>query len=312
MKILIAYDGSECADAALDDLRYAGLPEIAEALVLSVGEIASELPNTALLAAGLGYYFPDDPRVAALHDCQLRKAQMAAVSAADHLRARFPKWHIETEGIVEMPESAIVQKASSWGPDLIVMGSHGRSGFRRFMLGSVSQKVMNQTHCSIRIGRCHPHEESKPLRIVFGTDGSPDAASALLAISARQWPAGTEVRVISALDSRSWLVAPEGTAPDSMDIPVIEEELRSRASENAHFAARYLATYGLRASPQVLAGNPGNELVAEAERWNGDCIFVGARGLNAFARVCLGSISNMVATRAHCSVEIVRGVTELQ
>ena len=39
MKILIGYDGSECADAALDDLTHAGLPATAEAQILSVGEV---------------------------------------------------------------------------------------------------------------------------------------------------------------------------------------------------------------------------------------------------------------------------------
>jgi hypothetical protein len=38
-KVLIAYDGSSCADAALEDLRHAGLPRIAKALVLSVADV---------------------------------------------------------------------------------------------------------------------------------------------------------------------------------------------------------------------------------------------------------------------------------
>jgi hypothetical protein len=39
MRILIAYDGSDCAEAALDDLAQAGLPEIAEAIVMSITEV---------------------------------------------------------------------------------------------------------------------------------------------------------------------------------------------------------------------------------------------------------------------------------
>ena len=38
-------------------------------------------------------------------------------------------------------------------PDLIVVGSHGRSALGRFMLGSVSQKVVTEAHCSVRVAR---------------------------------------------------------------------------------------------------------------------------------------------------------------
>ena len=46
MKILIAYDGSSCADAALDDLRYAGLPRVAEALIMSVADVFLQPPSS--------------------------------------------------------------------------------------------------------------------------------------------------------------------------------------------------------------------------------------------------------------------------
>jgi hypothetical protein len=44
MKVLIAYDGSSCANAALDDLRYAGLPRAAEVLIMSVADVFLQPP----------------------------------------------------------------------------------------------------------------------------------------------------------------------------------------------------------------------------------------------------------------------------
>ena len=41
-------------------------------------------------------------------------------------------------------------------PDLVLVGSHGRSRLGRLILGSVSQKVLSHVHCSVRIGRCGP------------------------------------------------------------------------------------------------------------------------------------------------------------
>jgi nucleotide-binding universal stress UspA family protein len=47
-------------------------------------------------------------------------------------------------------------------------------------------------------------------------------------------------------------------------------------------------------------------LLREAERWEAECIFLGARGLHHNQRIHLGTCASAVATRAHCSVEIVR------
>lgn len=49
-----------------------------------------------------------------------------------------------------------------------------------------------------------------------------------------------------------------------------------------------------------------DQLVEEAETWNADCVFVGAKGTRGIERLLLGSVSSAVAARAHCSVEVVR------
>jgi nucleotide-binding universal stress UspA family protein len=67
-----------------------------------------------------------------------------------------------------------------------------------------------------------------------------------------------------------------------------------------------LAKSGLQAAPLVIPGKPDEVLLAEAMKWGADCVFVGARGLNRLERVLLGSVSSAVASRAHCSVEVIR------
>ncbi len=63
---------------------------------------------------------------------------------------------------------------------------------------------------------------------------------------------------------------------------------------------------GLEVSDAVKAGTPWKILVQEVDTWKADCIYVGARGLGMMDRFLLGSVSNSVASRAHCSVEVVR------
>jgi nucleotide-binding universal stress UspA family protein len=57
---------------------------------------------------------------------------------------------------------------------------------------------------------------------------------------------------------------------------------------------------------QLKKGDPKQILIEEAESWQADSIFVGAKGMRGIERLLLGSVSAAVAARAHCSVEVVR------
>ena len=51
------------------------------------------------------------------------------------------------------PRSAIVDEAEEWGADLIVVGSHGYTGLKRWLLGSVAQSVVGHAPCSVEVVR---------------------------------------------------------------------------------------------------------------------------------------------------------------
>jgi nucleotide-binding universal stress UspA family protein len=80
--------------------------------------------------------------------------------------------------------------------------------------------------------------------------------------------------------------------------PVAEEMLGS--------AVEQLKAAGLAATSLIKVEEPKRLLLSEAERWDADCVFVGARGLSRLKRLLLGSVSMAVVTRAQCSVEVVR------
>ena len=63
---------------------------------------------------------------------------------------------VETELLAGIPKHAVVDEAERWGADLVVVGSHGYSGFERFLLGSVSQSIAHHARCSVLIVRCRP------------------------------------------------------------------------------------------------------------------------------------------------------------
>ncbi|MCV4785306.1 universal stress protein, partial [Escherichia coli] len=66
---------------------------------------------------------------------------------------------MSVEACADSPAWGIIKRADEWQPDLIVVGSHGRTAIERFVLGSVSQKVLYEARCSVRIARARQRSD---------------------------------------------------------------------------------------------------------------------------------------------------------
>jgi nucleotide-binding universal stress UspA family protein len=303
MKILIAYDGSQCADVALNEMARAGLPEESVAMILTVADVV--LPPPIPPVPGIAEPLLSVQTPAAAREWRERAfravddAYSLAAQAAEMVKKRFPAWTLSASSDGDSPAWAIINKAEEWGADLIIVGSHGRSALGRFFLGSVSQKVMSDAHCSVLIARASGAHKDKAARLVIGVDGSPGSKAAVDAVAKRRWPEGTEARLVSALAP---LMAPamEWFEEDFED----EQEWLQKMLDAE---AEKLRSAGLKVEAIIKEADPKRALVEEAESWKADCIFVGARGLRRIEKFLIGSISSSVAARAHCSVEVVRG-----
>jgi nucleotide-binding universal stress UspA family protein len=144
------------------------------------------------------------------------------------------------------------------------------------------------------------------VRIVLGVDGSTHSAVAVSAVASRAWPAGTEVKVVAVLDTKFWTAMANSGSSAWAWIGEGEDDGRSWAGRAVHKVVEELIEAGLAATPLVEEGDPKRVLVEEAERWEADCIIVGAKGHSGLERFLLGSVSAAVAGRAHCSVEVIR------
>jgi nucleotide-binding universal stress UspA family protein len=299
MKVLIAYDGSSSAQAALAELPRASLPREVEAIVISAASIVlppapdyvsatsvNERLSTLLRARAQAHYdlvMKERERTLLAVNGALRLARQAA----EQIRSEFPTWDVRAEAYADSPASAVIKKADDWGADLIVVGTEGRSALGRLILGSVSKKIVNEAVCSVRVSRSQPRESDSPVRIIVGLDGSTFAEKAARAVAERAWPAGSEVMLVTA-------TKPFGQYGVALD------EQRNRAARIYHRA-------GLNVSSVIKEADAISVLIAEGESWRADSIFVGSRGLDsAFKRFFLGSVSSGVVANATCSVEVVR------
>jgi nucleotide-binding universal stress UspA family protein len=150
MKILLATDGSKCSVATVNEVAERPWPAGTVIKVLSVIELPF-IPTTETWALPESYY-------AELEKSESVKAQGAVDQAVGRLRsAQGAAIEIISQILEGQAEDVILGEAEKWGANLIIIGSHGYRGFKRFLLGSVSQAVASHARCSVEIVRkVHP------------------------------------------------------------------------------------------------------------------------------------------------------------
>lgn len=313
MKILIAYDGSGCSEGALDDLQRAGLPDEAEVLVISVAEVWLPPPPKNESLHEYAQDLQTHPQVFKARETGAKavtEAETLALHAQKRLRQNFPKWQVESEATFGSPAWEILSCADRFKPDLIVAGSNGRSAINRLLLGSISQKILTEASCSVRVARGRIEVDPFPVRVIIGFDGSQGAIKAVEAVAARHWRGESEFKLIAAIDPVAPSTIGRFIPPIAHLVEEVNETERELIEKLAAPCLQTLHTDGLKATLHLHAGNPKRVLIEEAESWNADAIFVGANAFGSrLERFLLGSVSAAVAARAHCSVEVVRKAT---
>lgn len=288
-KILIAYDGSSYADEALKELRRAGLPAVAEALILMVAE---PLSSFEAMGVGMGGFHTEVAQLDAAH--KLEQSRGLAHQACERLRSYFPKWNLLPEAAEGAPAATVIAKAEDWGANLIVVGSRAATRLGELLIGSVSKKIAAEAECSVRVARHTELAQGAPACIVIGVDGSSGSSAAVNVVLSRTWSETRDVRLVTAVEPFHQY----GLTPT---------EKFASATTAQETAAAKLRAAGFNVTSVIEVEKPQTLLLRVAENWKADCIFLGARKLSGLGRLMLGSVSTAVVARAHCSVEVVRG-----
>jgi len=292
MKLLLALDFSAASETVIQEVARRPWPAGTRAEVVSV---------------------VDEPHLWSMSEVALeagRRSEELVQQAAERLRVTG----LEVAALVldGNPKSVIVDHARSTGADLVVVGPHSASGLTQFLLGSVASAVIRTAPCSVEIVRVPASAAAarSGMKILLATDGTESSTLAAQSIAGRPWPAGTEVRVLSAVELRlstfQATLEPAFLGSDAME--KIREEGMKRAQDAIREAEEILTAAGLKVleSISVLVESPKKVILEEAERWGADLIVVGSHGRRGIDRLLLGSVSEAVAIHAGCSVEVIR------
>jgi nucleotide-binding universal stress UspA family protein len=136
MKVLLATDGSKFSQAATQAIISQWRQQGTEVKVLNVVDLPLLIPTL---------YAAEFREESLKHGAELvRQAEQLLTKAG---------YRVETAVEEGDPKSKIVEDAASWKADLIILGSHGRRGMERFLMGSVSDAVARHAPCSVQVVR---------------------------------------------------------------------------------------------------------------------------------------------------------------
>lgn len=192
----------------------------------------------------------------------------------------------------------IVEVARDFDMDLIVMGSHGKSGFERLALGSVTEKVLRKAPCPVLVVPGNGDEPGRvaPLRrVVCATDFSQPAGRAVEYARLFADAARAPLSLVTVID---W---PFGETTGNDPVTRLRQSLEQEAADQLNALARQGADEP-PAEIVIRRGRPGREILAFARECAADLIVLGISGRGAVDLAVLGSTAHQVLRDAPCPV----------
>lgn len=154
MNVLLAMDDSPHSFAALEAVLARPWPDGSSVKVVSVVEPFH--PEYA------GWHTSYVPLALEAQKELLESTKKLVNDSGNRLEEKFGKDRVAAEVLEGYIKDKILEIARDWPADLIVLGSHGRRGFTRFLLGSVSEAVVSHAPCSVEIVKLpHPEKHQK-------------------------------------------------------------------------------------------------------------------------------------------------------
>jgi nucleotide-binding universal stress UspA family protein len=250
---------------------------------------------------------PMEVRAGGLFDPVQLVYPMPREEVIERLRTALDTAGVSAEGVALAAEAGdaaptIVDQSVATKADLVVLGTHGRTGFNRLLLGSVTEKVLRQAPCPVLTVPPHAPPTGAAIRhVLCAMDFSPGALQALgfaLGVAQR---AGASVTLLNAIE---WLPEEEPADPTTFNVVEYREHLKQAARDR--LAALVEKTRG-QTTPTLLVvtGRAHREILHLAEARDVDLIVMGATGRGPVLTP-FGTTTQQVVRSAGCPVLTVR------
>jgi nucleotide-binding universal stress UspA family protein len=200
----------------------------------------------------------------------------------------------------------ILAVAAEAGADLIVLGTHGRAGFERFMLGSVTEKVVRRAPCPVlTVPR---RAEGAPERALFGrilcgvdfSDASRRAVDYGLSLAQEAKAHVTLLHVVEWLPDESFSKYPQ------FDVDHYRRTLMTEARAKLEELVPEDARNWCDPDTRLVSGKPYQEILRVAGQEHSDLIVLGVQGRGPVDRMLFGSTVQAIVRQAACPVLTIR------
>ena len=300
--ILVPLDGSASAEQARPSVRYlATIRPIQLQLLRVVSDADKEALRSdedELLARGRG------PALS-LRARERRAWQRLTTHAESYLADQAAQLSatglaVAADVCTGHPADTIVQMAAERHSDLIVMATHGYHGVRRWLLGSVADKVIQAATVPVLLVRGAAPAQYRIRRLLVPLDGSALACQALPWTVELAQRAHAQIVLIQVIPP-TIDVFPYVPLPAS-----VRELLEMQALRELREVVDDLKERGLAATPLVIAGNAAEVIVETAAQQQIDLIVMATHGYSGIKRWALGSVADKVAHAAATPLLLIR------
>lgn len=288
-RILVATDLSDGADVALDLAKQIAQRDGAKLTVCHVVPLITQ--------ANMLFPQANERAALAITDITHRASEALEAKLESHLGG-FPADVLVDVGV---DYERIVERANEIDADLVVVGSHGRTGLSRVLLGSVAEKVVRSVGRRVLVARAPTKGP-----VIAATDMSEPSLPAIRAGAEEAKLRGVDLVAAYALEVSAYPPGyaagwPFGIYWDGVD-PNTVKQLRE-AAEKALASACELA--GAKAEARILEGNAGAEIARLAESSGASLVVAATHGRTGLSRLALGSVAEKIVRLSPCSVLVI-------
>ena len=293
-KILVPTDFSECADAALRQALWIACEHGAEIHLLHVITLHGEDPNHP------DSHFPEVEAIFRSFESKASKDMQTLLENTDFGTVKVCDDSVRAIA----PAPAIVEFAKNGDFDLTVLGTHGRRGPRRLLLGSVTEEVVRTINSPVlTVGKRADGQPTPFKRVLVPFDFSDDSYHSLsVGIKIAKLHGGS-VELVHVVTPPVAPAAVAGIPTPGYSSADLSKDLATVLEDRAVEAGK---AAGMTITSKVLEGHTEMVLVDYATEQDVDLIVMGSHGLTGVLRFLLGSVTEKVVRSATSPVWVVR------